>query len=255
VQPDAGLVSLALRLVPGDDLRQCLEAAVAKRGLEAGFVLAGIGSLRPTQIRLAGATSSLCLDEDAELLTLSGSVGCSSSHLHLSVSLRSGQVVGGHAGYGCTVRTTAEVLLALLPSARFSRLPDARTGYDELVVDERPSDAAGASAPALPTVAGVSPTQARQLVAQGASWVDVREAEELEAFDALPGAQHLPRAAWVGRADAVLHDRNQALVVYCGRGDRGTAAALSLLQQGYTNVVNVRGGLQALLLDDPASSS
>lgn len=35
---------------------------------------------------------------------------------------------------GCTVRTTAEVLLALLPDWRLSREPDAATGYDELVV-------------------------------------------------------------------------------------------------------------------------
>jgi hypothetical protein len=35
---------------------------------------------------------------------------------------------------GCIVRTTAEVLLALLPEWEFAREPDALTGYDELVV-------------------------------------------------------------------------------------------------------------------------
>jgi predicted DNA-binding protein with PD1-like motif len=35
------------------------------------------------------------------------------------------------------VRTTAEVLLALLPEWAFSREPDAATGYDELVVRAR----------------------------------------------------------------------------------------------------------------------
>ncbi len=43
-------------------------------------------------------------------------------------------MVGGHVTYGCTVRTTAEVLLALLPDGRFAREPDAATGFDELVV-------------------------------------------------------------------------------------------------------------------------
>jgi predicted DNA-binding protein with PD1-like motif len=38
---------------------------------------------------------------------------------------------------GCIVLTTAEVLLALLPDWRFTREPDARTGYDELVVRAR----------------------------------------------------------------------------------------------------------------------
>ncbi len=35
--------------------------------------------------------------------------------------LGDGRVVGGHAAHGCIVRTTAEVLLALLPAWRFAR--------------------------------------------------------------------------------------------------------------------------------------
>jgi predicted DNA-binding protein with PD1-like motif len=90
-------------------------------------------------IRLAGAAEPLCLDEDLELLSLSGSLYTSGSHLHLSVSLSDGRVVGGHAAHGCIVRTTAEVLLALLPAWRFAREHDAGTGFDELVV--RPAGA------------------------------------------------------------------------------------------------------------------
>lgn len=132
--PVPGFVSLPVRLPPGADLRRALEQVLAEHGAEAGFVLAGIGSLRPALIRLAGAEEALCLDEDMEVLTLSGSLAAAGSHLHLSVSLRDGRVLGGHAAYGCTVRTTAEVLLALLPQWRFSRAHDARTGYDELLV-------------------------------------------------------------------------------------------------------------------------
>ena len=52
-------------------------------------------------------------------------------------------VTGGHVAYGCTVRTTAEVLLALLPDWRFSREPDAATGFDELVVRRAAGSATG----------------------------------------------------------------------------------------------------------------
>jgi len=45
-----------------------------------------------------------------------------------------GRVTGGHAGEGCIVRTTAEVLLALAPGWDFAREPDPATGWDELVV-------------------------------------------------------------------------------------------------------------------------
>lgn len=43
-------------------------------------------------------------------------------------------MLGGHVAAGCIVRTTAEVLLALLPEWDFAREPDAATGHDELVV-------------------------------------------------------------------------------------------------------------------------
>lgn len=135
--PAPGLVSLPVRLPPGADLRRALEGVLAEQGAEAAFVLAGIGSLRPARIRLAGAEEPMCLDEDLELLTLSGSLAPAGSHLHLSVSLCDGRVLGGHVAHGCTVRTTAEVLLAILPQWRFSRERDVRTGYDELVVRSR----------------------------------------------------------------------------------------------------------------------
>lgn len=53
------------------------------------------------------------------------------------VSTSTGEVFGGHVAQGCIVRTTAEVLLALLPEWEFAREPDALTGYDELVVRAR----------------------------------------------------------------------------------------------------------------------
>jgi len=132
--PAATTIPLALRLQPGQDLRRALEAAVAAQGMQAAFVVAGIGSLGPARIRLAGAQAERVIDADCELLTLSGSLAANGSHLHLSVSDERGDVIGGHAGYGCIVRTTAEVLLALLPGWQFSREPDAATGWAELVV-------------------------------------------------------------------------------------------------------------------------
>lgn len=123
-----------MRLPPGVDLRRSLEQVLVQHDVEAGFVLAGIGSLQPAWVRLAGAEHPSRLDERVELLSLSGSLCGANSHLHLSVSLPDGRVLGGHAAYGCVVSTTAEVLLALLPAWRFTRELDVRTGYEELVV-------------------------------------------------------------------------------------------------------------------------
>ncbi|MEJ8859481.1 PPC domain-containing DNA-binding protein [Variovorax robiniae] len=135
---------LPVRLHPGDDLRRALEVVVAGEGAAAAFVLSGIGSLRPAMIRLAGAEEVTVIDADTELLTLSGTIaaqvvpGPGSSHLHLSVADAQGRVIGGHAGYGCIVRTTAEVLLALLPGWHFSREIDPVTGWAELAVRRQP---------------------------------------------------------------------------------------------------------------------
>jgi predicted DNA-binding protein with PD1-like motif len=133
----ATMNALPLRLNPGDDLRAAIEAAVAAQGCRAAFVLAGIGSLAATRLRFAGAEQAGTIEGDVEILSLSGSVSSQGAHLHISVSDAAGRVLGGHVAPGCTVRTTAELLLALLPEWDFTREPDARTGYSELVLRER----------------------------------------------------------------------------------------------------------------------
>ena len=132
-RPEA-VLSVPIRLLPGQDIRRALEAALAERGLTAGFVIAGIGSLSRTPLRMAGRPDPTELTGDQELLTLSGSVSPVGSHLHATVSNADGEVSGGHLAYGSVVRTTAEVLLALLPEWSFSRAHDPGTGYDELKI-------------------------------------------------------------------------------------------------------------------------
>jgi len=135
------LKTLPIRLTPGQDLRSTLEAAVQSQNCRAAFVLSGIGSLSSAGLRFAGAAQPERLIGDLEILSLSGTVAFdgakSSSHLHMALSTSTGQVLGGHVAPGCLVRTTAEVLLALLPEWQFAREPDAATGYDELVVRAR----------------------------------------------------------------------------------------------------------------------
>jgi len=52
----------------------------------------------------------------------------------MSVADADGQVTGGHACAGCTIRTTAEILVALLPEHRFHRMLDDDTGFPELAI-------------------------------------------------------------------------------------------------------------------------
>jgi predicted DNA-binding protein with PD1-like motif len=126
--------SLPLRLRPQQDLRSALQSVLAEHQVCAAFVLQGIGSLGTARIRFAGMNEATELQGDLEILTLAGSLSPDGAHLHMTVSDAQGRVSGGHVAPGCIVRTTAEILLALLPDHHFSRAPDAESGWDELVV-------------------------------------------------------------------------------------------------------------------------
>lgn len=130
-----------IRLTPGQDLRRALECALFSEGGAAAFVLSGVGSLTVAHLRLAGAPDTQQLLGALELLNLGGTLAANGSHLHGAVATASGEVIGGHLGYGCIVRTTAEILLARLPGWDFRREADLQTGYAELVVRQRESGA------------------------------------------------------------------------------------------------------------------
>jgi len=129
--------SLPLRVMPGQDLRESLEGALAEHGCDAGFVIAGLGSLAATRLRFAGAAEPSTIEGPVEILTLAGTLSAGGAHLHMSVADANGHVVGGHVARGCIVRTTAEVLIVLLPEWTFGRNPDPATGYPELVVQPK----------------------------------------------------------------------------------------------------------------------
>lgn len=126
--------TLPIRLRPQQDLRCALESVLSEHQLSAAFVLQGIGSLSTARIRFAGMDEATELHGDLEILTLAGSLSPSGVHLHIAVSDAQGRVLGGHVAPGCIVRTTAEILVALLPEHAFSRAPDPESGWDELVV-------------------------------------------------------------------------------------------------------------------------
>jgi predicted DNA-binding protein with PD1-like motif len=128
-----------LRLSPGDDVRVAVEDVLRQHGWHAAFVIQGIGSLSVAQLRFAGIDAPTELRGDLEILTLAGSVSPDGAHLHMSVADAHGRVSGGHVARGCVIRTTAELLLAVLPDQRFSRELDPATGFMELRISaEKP---------------------------------------------------------------------------------------------------------------------
>jgi predicted DNA-binding protein with PD1-like motif len=100
-------------------------------------VLTCVGSLSHVRVRLAGGAEHAIWEGAFEIVALTGTLSQNGGHLHLAVADQQGRTVGGHLAEGCTVRTTAEVVVAADDRLLFAREHDPATGYDELVVRER----------------------------------------------------------------------------------------------------------------------
>lgn len=131
----------AVRLAPGADLREELQAYAKAQGIQAGVVVTAVGSLSPTVLRLADQKETTVFDGKREIVSLVGTIGMTGCHLHLSVSDGQGITIGGHLADGSMVYTTAEVVLADLTGLKFDRAEDSRTGFRELIIQPRTAGA------------------------------------------------------------------------------------------------------------------
>jgi len=129
-----------LRLRPGDDLRQALESWMAQQNERAGCVISAIGSLSTAQVRFAGRDDITAIAGELEILSLAGTLSPDGAHLHIAIADGRGAVSGGHLCAGSLVRTTAELVVGLLPDWEFRRAFDAETGSAELVVTQQRDD-------------------------------------------------------------------------------------------------------------------
>jgi len=93
--------------------------------------------------------------------------------------------------------------------------------------------------------------------AAGAILIDVREQVEWDAGH-IAGSVFIPRAALPQQVEAAVPNKDAEIVVYCRSGQRSSFATQTLQQLGYTNVVNMAGGIldwgaNALPIEAPAT--
>ena len=74
--------------------------------------------------------------------------------------------------------------------------------------------------------------------------IDVRELSEWE-HSRIAGAELLPLSQWPSVALEKLTDKAESLLIHCHHGGRSGRAVAWLIQQGYTDVTNVAGGIEA----------
>ena len=90
----------------------------------------------------------------------------------------------------------------------------------------------------------IAPDELKTLLDRGETihLLDVREPEEVR-ICTLPGAQNIPMLQLFSGLAQPSAKPDAAVVVYCHHGIRSMDAAEFLLQQGYTNVRSLAGGI------------
>lgn len=87
----------------------------------------------------------------------------------------------------------------------------------------------------------VTTAEAEELIGDGATLLDVREADEFEQ-GAVPGSVFLPRGHLESQVEGRLSDKSAPVVVMCAGGVRSAFAARTLQELGYSDVVSMAGG-------------
>jgi uncharacterized protein len=124
----------AIRLKPGEDLKESLRSFVEENNIQAGFILTGVGSLKQTTLRFANQNYSHVFKDRFEIVSLVGTLSVHGLHLHISLSNRQGKTIGGHLLDGCIIYTTAEIVIGTSEDFIFLRTLDETTGYQELEI-------------------------------------------------------------------------------------------------------------------------
>ncbi len=133
----ATMQTYSFRLRPGQDLKKELEAVVQQQRIEAGAMITCVGSLTRVALRLANQSEPTVWQGHFEIVSLVGTLSTGGGHLHLSVSDSTGRTIGGHLLDGCTIYTTAEIVIGVMTDLTYGREVDPTFGYRELVVRKK----------------------------------------------------------------------------------------------------------------------
>lgn len=126
----------AFRLKPGQDLKQEIQKLVTEKQIKAGWIGTCVGSLTNYNIRFANQPSGSSDSGHFEIVSLTGTVSVNGAHIHISISDSAGKTIGGHLMEGCTIYTTAEMVILSSDDLVFKREKDGTTAWEELQVEE-----------------------------------------------------------------------------------------------------------------------
>ena len=128
----------AFRLHRGDDLLLSIRDYAAAHNIRAAAIVSGVGCVTRSVIRDASGVTTHTLSGRYEIVSMTGTVSCERTHLHISLAGEDMRVLGGHLCEGTIVNTTSEVVLMEIEGVTFSKEFDPQTGYNELKISAAP---------------------------------------------------------------------------------------------------------------------
>lgn len=87
-------ITHAIRLKPGEDLKQSLRTFVYEKNIQAGWMITCVGSLTEYHIRFANQQQASNDKGFFEILSVSGTVSVNGSHLHICIADATGKTIG-----------------------------------------------------------------------------------------------------------------------------------------------------------------
>jgi rhodanese-related sulfurtransferase len=92
----------------------------------------------------------------------------------------------------------------------------------------------------------VTPREVKAMQERGEKFrlIDVRETDEWNTVK-IEGAELIPLSQFQPQAATILADPDEKIVLYCHHGMRSARAQGYLKGQGYTDVLNLTGGIDA----------
>lgn len=125
---------ITTRLQRGEDLKDGIARIVKDNNVKAGVIVSAVGCLSKASLRIADGKTVKTWEEPFEIVSVIGTVSVNGCHVHVSLSRVDGTTIGGHLKEGCIINTTAEIVILNFEGSEYQRIPDNKTGYDELEV-------------------------------------------------------------------------------------------------------------------------
>ncbi len=109
------------KLSSGLDVFNSLKA-LSKDFKSRAFVVNAVGDLSKVSFKCPLNEKPVILEKKLEIITLSGYLSSTESHIHISVSDESCSVFGGHLLEGTTVLKSLDILLGVIPNLKHQHL-------------------------------------------------------------------------------------------------------------------------------------